>query len=57
MLGGEGVKKATEYAILNANYLKSCLEEKYQILYANEKNRIAHEFIIDLREFKQKFSS
>lgn len=55
MLGSDGVKKATEYAILNANYLKSCLEAEYQVLYKNEKNRVAHEFIIDLREFKQKY--
>lgn len=52
MLGKEGLKMATEYAILSANYLKSRLEEKYKVLYANENNRVAHEFILDLREFK-----
>lgn len=54
MLGKTGVKKATEYAILNANYLKARLEGKYKILYTNDRNRVAHEFIIDLREFKSR---
>lgn len=53
MLGAEGVKKATEYAILNANYMKSRLEKDYQILYTGENGTCAHEFIVDLRPFKQ----
>ncbi|MBX7243225.1 MAG: aminomethyl-transferring glycine dehydrogenase [Bacteroidia bacterium] len=52
MLGKDGLRKATEYAILSANYLKARLEEKYKVLYANDNNRVAHEFILDLREFK-----
>jgi glycine dehydrogenase len=52
MLGFDGCKKATEYAILNANYIKHHLEEHYSILYAGEKGRAAHELIIDLRDFK-----
>jgi glycine dehydrogenase len=52
MLGGEGLTNATKYAILNANYIKARLEEKYEVLYAGEKGRAAHELIIDLRPFK-----
>ncbi|UOE42337.1 aminomethyl-transferring glycine dehydrogenase [Chryseobacterium suipulveris] len=52
MLGTEGLKKATEYAILNANYLKEILAEHFPILYANENGRVAHECIVDFRQFK-----
>jgi len=52
MLGGVGIKAATEYAILNANYMKSLLEKKFDILYTGEKGRAAHEMIVDLRKFK-----
>lgn len=54
MLGTEGLKKVTEQAILNANYLKARLEEHYAILYTGEKGRAAHEMIVDVREFKEK---
>jgi len=54
MLGGKGLKKATEIAILNANYIKVRLEGTYPILYVGEKGRSAHEMIIDLRPFKEK---
>ncbi len=53
MLGSEGLKNATECAILNANYLKSKLEKEYPILYAGKNGKIAHEFILDFRPFKQ----
>ncbi|MBX2844994.1 MAG: aminomethyl-transferring glycine dehydrogenase, partial [Saprospiraceae bacterium] len=53
MLGAGGLKKASEYAILNANYLVECLDEHYPILYRGNNNRVAHEFIIDLRQFKK----
>lgn len=53
MLGASGLKKATEYAILNANYLKDVLKEHFPILYANENDRVAHECILDFRQFKQ----
>jgi glycine dehydrogenase len=53
MLGHEGVKAATEYAILNANYMRSRLEGKYDILYTNHNGQCAHEFIVDLRPFKK----
>jgi glycine dehydrogenase len=52
MLGAEGLKKATEYAILNANYMKARLENDYKILYSGRNNTCAHEFIVDLRPFK-----
>lgn len=53
MLGTEGLKNSTAYAILNANYLKEKLAEHFPILYANEKGRVAHECIVDFRQFKQ----
>ncbi|AYO57868.1 glycine dehydrogenase (aminomethyl-transferring) [Chryseobacterium sp. 6424] len=52
MLGTEGLKKATEHAILNANYLKEILAEHFPILYANNNGRVAHECIVDFRQFK-----
>lgn len=52
MLGREGVKEATEYAILNSNYIKARLDGSYEVLYIGEKGRTAHELIIDLRPFK-----
>jgi glycine dehydrogenase len=53
MLGAEGLKSSTEHAILNANYMKTRLEEHYPILYTGEMGRAAHEMIIDCRSFKQ----
>jgi glycine dehydrogenase len=53
MLGAEGLRKATEIAILNANYIKQRLEGKYDVLYTGEKGRAAHEMIIDCRPFKK----
>ncbi len=47
MMGGEGLTDATKFAILNANYLKSCLEPYYPILYSGSKGRCAHEMIVD----------
>lgn len=53
MLGKTGVQKATEMAILNANYLKAKLQETgYEVLYVGEQGRVAHEMIIDCRPFK-----
>lgn len=52
MLGTSGLKKATEHAILNANYLKEILAEHFPILYSNSKGRVAHECIVDFRQFK-----
>ncbi|MBO9561595.1 MAG: aminomethyl-transferring glycine dehydrogenase [Niastella sp.] len=53
MLGQEGTKLATEYAILNANYMRARLQEEYEILYTNHNGQCAHEFIVDLRPFKK----
>jgi glycine dehydrogenase len=53
MLGADGVRSATEYAILNANYMKARLEKFYPILYTGKNGTCAHEFIVDLRPFKQ----
>jgi glycine dehydrogenase len=52
MLGNVGLRKATEYAILNANYMKARLEAAYKILYTGSNGTCAHEFIVDLRPFK-----
>jgi len=53
LLGPDGVKKATEYAILNANYMKARLQNDYPMLYSGANGTCAHEFIIDLRPFKK----
>ncbi len=53
LLGHKGLRSATEYAILNANYMKARLEKFYPILYAGKNGTCAHEFIVDLRPFKQ----
>ncbi len=52
MLGSKGLQKATEYAILNANYIKARLKDHYQTLYSGERGRAAHEMILDCRPFK-----
>jgi glycine dehydrogenase len=53
MLGHAGVKAATEYAILNANYMRARLQGQFDILYTNNNGQCAHEFIVDLRPFKK----
>ena len=52
MMGGEGLANATQYAILNANYIKTRLESRYPVLYAGANGRCAHELILDCRGFK-----
>jgi glycine dehydrogenase len=52
MLGFDGLKQATETAILNANYMKAILEEHYKILYTGKNGRCAHEMILDCNAFK-----
>ena len=52
MLGADGVTDATKYAILNANYIKSRLEQRFQILYTGEYGRSAHELILNLKPYK-----
>lgn len=53
MMGPDGLKKATEVAILNANYMCKKLEEHYKILFRGKNGNVAHEFIIDVRELKK----
>lgn len=53
MLGGSGVTDATRYAILNANYIKARLSGHYDILYVGTGGRVAHEMILDCRNFKK----
>jgi glycine dehydrogenase len=53
MMGSAGLKTATEVAILNANYIAKRLEADYSILYKGENGLVAHECILDLREFKR----
>jgi glycine dehydrogenase len=52
MMGGEGLTRATEIAILNANYIAAKLEAHFPVLYRNAKGRVAHECIIDPRPLK-----
>jgi len=53
MLGDQGLTEATRYAILNANYLKAKLEGLYPILYKGDVGMVAHEMILDCREYKR----
>ncbi|BBN82576.1 glycine dehydrogenase (decarboxylating) [Pseudoalteromonas sp. A25] len=53
MMGSEGLKQATEMAIVNANYLTEKLSEHFPILYRGQNNRVAHECIVDLRPIKE----
>lgn len=52
MMGSEGLKKATEAAILSANYMANKLEGHYKVLYRGRNSKVAHECIIDLRPLK-----
>jgi glycine dehydrogenase len=52
MMGAEGLRQATQVAILNANYMAKRLEGAYPVLYRGEGGRVAHEFILDCRPFK-----
>jgi glycine dehydrogenase len=53
MLGNTGITESTKHAILNANYIKNRLEKHYPVLYAGKNGRIAHEMILDCRNFKR----
>ena len=53
MMGSEGLKQATEMAIVSANYLTHELSEHFPILYRGRNNRVAHECIVDLRPLKE----
>jgi glycine dehydrogenase len=52
MLGADGLKRATEIAILNANYIASSLKDTYGVLYTGENGRVAHEMILECRHLK-----
>ncbi len=53
LMGGDGLIKATKVAILNANYMAKRLEKHFPILYTGKSGLVAHEFILDLRKFKE----
>ena len=53
MMGGEGLKQATEFAILNANYMAKKLDPLFPVLYRGTNGRVAHECIIDIRPLKE----
>ncbi|MEM7172574.1 MAG: aminomethyl-transferring glycine dehydrogenase [Pseudomonadota bacterium] len=53
LMGGAGMKKATQVAILNANYIAHRLAPHYPILYTGKNGMVAHECIVDLRHFKE----
>ena len=55
MLGGEGLRQATEMAIVNANYLSSALASEYRTYYTGETGRVGHEMILDLTHFKKEY--
>ena len=53
MMGAEGLKRATEIAILNANYIAKCLEPYYTVRYTGRNGLVAHECIIDFSDFNK----
>jgi glycine dehydrogenase len=53
LLGTKGLKHSTEMAIVNANYIKARLEGHYDVLYTGENGTVAHEMILDCRDFKR----
>ena len=55
MLGDEGLKRATEMAIVNANYMASAIAGEFRTYYSGETGRVAHEMILDLTSFKHNY--
>ena len=53
MMGSAGLKKATQVAILGANYIAKRLEGSFQVLYRGQNDRVAHECIVDIRPIKE----
>jgi glycine dehydrogenase len=53
LLGRDGVRRASEVAVLNANYMAKRLEEHFDVLFRGKSGRVAHEFILDLRPFRK----
>ena len=52
LMGGEGLTRATQVAILNANYMAKRLGPHYPVLFKGQGGRVAHEFVIDCRQFE-----
>lgn len=53
LMGAKGLRKATQVAILNANYMSKRLENYYKTLYKGDSGLVAHEFILDIRDLKK----
>ncbi|MEG1622683.1 MAG: aminomethyl-transferring glycine dehydrogenase [Alistipes sp.] len=56
MLGANGLRRSTEMAIVNANYMSSTLKEEYRTYYSGETGRVGHEMILDLTAFKKDYN-
>ena len=56
MLGFEGLRRSTELAIVNANYMSSALKHEYKTYYSGETGRVGHEMILDLTRFKHDYN-
>ena len=56
MLGFEGLRRSTEMAIVNANYMSSALKNEYRTYYSGETGRVGHEMILDLTHFKRDYN-
>ncbi|VFR89601.1 Glycine dehydrogenase [decarboxylating] (glycine cleavage system P protein) [plant metagenome] len=54
LMGAEGLKRSTEVAILNANYIATRLKDHFPVLYSGRNGRVAHECILDVRELKER---
>ena len=55
MLGAEGLRRATEMAIVNANYMSAALKKEFRTYYSGETGRVGHEMILDLTHFKKEY--
>ena len=55
MLGAEGLRTATEMAIVNANYMASAIKHEFRTYYSGETGRVGHEMILDLTNFKRDY--
>ena len=55
LLGAEGLRRASEIAILNANYIAKRIEPEFSVLYSGATGRVAHECIVDVRHFKEEY--
>jgi glycine dehydrogenase len=55
MLGTSGLKRSTEMAILNANYLVAAMKGEFDVVYSGETGRVGHEMIVDVRHFRKEY--